>query len=77
MFALFQKKRLPLKYLVTRLSILWLMQVRTDAYRQAILENPSLIKGAVVMDVGCGTGILRLGEILLIFTLSHYIILLV
>lgn len=38
------------------------MQVRTDAYRQAILENPSLLKGAVVMDVGCGTGILRLEE---------------
>ncbi|XP_016493782.2 putative protein arginine N-methyltransferase 3 [Nicotiana tabacum] len=35
-------------------------KVRTDAYRQAILENPSLIKGAVVMDVGCGTGILSL-----------------
>lgn len=36
------------------------MQVRTDAYRQALLENPSLLKNAVVMDVGCGTGILRL-----------------
>ncbi|KAL2461114.1 putative protein arginine N-methyltransferase 3 [Abeliophyllum distichum] len=35
-------------------------KVRTDAYRQAILENPSLIRGAVVMDVGCGTGILSL-----------------
>lgn len=30
-----------------------------DAYRQAILKNPSLLKSAVVMDVGCGTGILR------------------
>lgn len=49
------------------------MQVRTDAYRQAILENPSLLKGSVVMDVGCGTGILRLEEILLMFTLSYYI----
>lgn len=36
-----------------------IMQVRTDSYRQAILENPSLMKGAVVMDIGCGTGILR------------------
>lgn len=36
------------------------VQVRTDAYRQALLENPSLLKNAVVMDVGCGTGILRL-----------------
>ncbi|XP_027165818.1 probable protein arginine N-methyltransferase 3 [Coffea eugenioides] len=35
-------------------------KVRTDAYRRAILENPSLLKGAVVMDVGCGTGILSL-----------------
>ncbi|GMH15458.1 hypothetical protein Nepgr_017299 [Nepenthes gracilis] len=35
-------------------------KVRMDAYRQAILENPSLLNGAVVMDVGCGTGILSL-----------------
>lgn len=30
-----------------------------DAYGQAILKNPSLLNGAVIMDVGCGTGILR------------------
>ncbi|CAH1426859.1 unnamed protein product [Lactuca virosa] len=35
-------------------------KVRTDAYRQAIVDNPSLIKGAVILDVGCGTGILSL-----------------
>uniref|UniRef100_A0A5B7BJ35 Methyltransferase domain-containing protein n=1 Tax=Davidia involucrata TaxID=16924 RepID=A0A5B7BJ35_DAVIN len=35
-------------------------KVRTDAYRQAILNNPSLLSGAVVLDVGCGTGILSL-----------------
>ncbi|GAV66039.1 Methyltransf_18 domain-containing protein [Cephalotus follicularis] len=35
-------------------------KVRMDAYRQAILKNPSLFRGAVVMDVGCGTGILSL-----------------
>ncbi|KAL9321764.1 hypothetical protein ACSQ67_009817 [Phaseolus vulgaris] len=35
-------------------------KVRMDAYGQAILKNPSLLKGAVVMDVGCGTGILSL-----------------
>ncbi|XWS08261.1 hypothetical protein CRYUN_Cryun41cG0064800 [Craigia yunnanensis] len=35
-------------------------KVRTDAYRQALLKNPSLLNGAVVMDVGCGTGILSL-----------------
>ncbi|KAF4388974.1 hypothetical protein F8388_026703 [Cannabis sativa] len=34
--------------------------VRTDAYRKAIVDNPSLLNGAVVMDVGCGTGILSL-----------------
>ncbi|KAG6791129.1 hypothetical protein POTOM_000241 [Populus tomentosa] len=33
-------------------------KVRMDAYSQAILKNPSLMTGAVVMDVGCGTGIL-------------------
>ncbi|EYU42922.1 hypothetical protein MIMGU_mgv1a002861mg [Erythranthe guttata] len=35
-------------------------KVRTDAYKQAITENPSLVRNAVVMDVGCGTGILSL-----------------
>ncbi|KAM0903188.1 hypothetical protein ACQ4PT_018815 [Festuca glaucescens] len=33
-------------------------KVRTDAYRDAILGNPSLLSGATVLDVGCGTGIL-------------------
>ncbi|VFQ61383.1 unnamed protein product [Cuscuta campestris] len=33
---------------------------RTDAYRRAMLENPSLFRGSTVMDVGCGTGILSL-----------------
>ncbi|RDY03738.1 putative protein arginine N-methyltransferase 3, partial [Mucuna pruriens] len=35
-------------------------KARMDAYGQAILKNPSLLNGAVVMDVGCGTGILSL-----------------
>ncbi|CAL1377274.1 unnamed protein product [Linum trigynum] len=35
-------------------------KVRTDSYRQALMKNPSLLTGAVVMDVGCGTGILSL-----------------
>uniref|UniRef100_A0A6N2M6B6 Uncharacterized protein n=1 Tax=Salix viminalis TaxID=40686 RepID=A0A6N2M6B6_SALVM len=35
-------------------------KVRMSAYSQAILKNPSLMTGAVVMDVGCGTGILSL-----------------
>ncbi|EMS48725.1 putative protein arginine N-methyltransferase 3 [Triticum urartu] len=34
-------------------------KVRTDAYRDALLDNPSLMNGATVLDVGCGTGILR------------------
>ena len=35
--------------------------VRTDAYRDAILKNSnSLFKDKVVMDIGCGTGILSL-----------------
>ncbi|KAJ8428769.1 hypothetical protein Cgig2_010773 [Carnegiea gigantea] len=35
-------------------------KVRMDAYGQAILKNPSLLNGATVLDVGCGTGILSL-----------------
>mmetsp|Transcript_12649 Transcript_12649/g.23710 ORF Transcript_12649/g.23710 Transcript_12649/m.23710 type:complete len:547 (+) Transcript_12649:135-1775(+) len=34
--------------------------VRTEAYQNAILGNPQLFKGKVVMDIGCGTGILSL-----------------
>uniref|UniRef100_A0A0E0LNX6 type I protein arginine methyltransferase n=1 Tax=Oryza punctata TaxID=4537 RepID=A0A0E0LNX6_ORYPU len=35
-------------------------KVRTEAYRDALLGNPSLMNGATVLDVGCGTGILSL-----------------
>ncbi|ERM98123.1 probable protein arginine N-methyltransferase 3 [Amborella trichopoda] len=35
-------------------------KVRMDAYRGAILGNPTLMNQATVMDVGCGTGILSL-----------------
>eukprot|EP00271_Cylindrocystis_brebissonii_P015911 TRINITY_DN3898_c0_g1_i1.p1 TRINITY_DN3898_c0_g1~~TRINITY_DN3898_c0_g1_i1.p1 ORF type:complete len:980 (+),score=246.88 TRINITY_DN3898_c0_g1_i1:92-2941(+) len=35
-------------------------KVRTGTYRAALVDNPSLLKDAVVMDVGCGTGILSL-----------------
>ncbi|KAM3391319.1 hypothetical protein ACQJBY_012785 [Aegilops geniculata] len=33
-------------------------RVRTDAYREAIMLHQKFIEGKVVMDVGCGTGIL-------------------
>ncbi|KAL3139655.1 hypothetical protein ABBQ38_003972 [Trebouxia sp. C0009 RCD-2024] len=35
-------------------------KVRTEAYRDALQQNPSLLKGASVLDVGCGTGILSM-----------------
>ncbi|RQM14146.1 hypothetical protein DD237_004820 [Peronospora effusa] len=35
-------------------------RVRTNGYRNAILNNPEVFKGKVVLDVGCGTGILSI-----------------
>ena len=35
-------------------------KVRTLAYRKAILGNPALFRDKVVLDVGCGTGILSM-----------------
>ncbi|KAL3313190.1 Protein arginine N-methyltransferase 1 [Cichlidogyrus casuarinus] len=35
-------------------------EVRTNAYRNSMLHNTHLIKDKVVLDVGCGTGILCL-----------------
>lgn len=32
--------------------------VRTDTYRRAIIENSHLFKDKIVLDVGCGTGIM-------------------
>jgi len=34
--------------------------VRTSTYRKAIIDNPHLFKDKVVLDIGCGTGILCL-----------------
>jgi protein arginine N-methyltransferase 3 len=34
---------------------------RTVSYGRFILSNPQVFKDAVVMDVGCGTGILSSG----------------
>ncbi|KAL4458014.1 hypothetical protein ABPG75_012879 [Micractinium tetrahymenae] len=35
-------------------------KARTEAYRDALEKNPSLLRGARVLDVGCGTGILSM-----------------
>ena len=35
-------------------------EVRTRTYQMAILQNPHLFKDQIVMDVGCGTGILSM-----------------
>ena len=34
--------------------------VRTDSYRDFIYDNKSIFKDKVVLDVGCGTGILSM-----------------
>ena len=34
--------------------------VRTRTYMNAIMRNTFLFKGKIVLDVGCGTGILSL-----------------
>jgi hypothetical protein len=34
------------------------LQVRTEGYQKFLMNNPSLIKDKVVLDVGCGTSIL-------------------
>ncbi|KAL4432876.1 hypothetical protein ABPG77_008202 [Micractinium sp. CCAP 211/92] len=35
-------------------------RARTEAYRDALEKNPSLLRGARVLDVGCGTAILSM-----------------
>lgn len=38
----------------------WQDEVRTGAYLEAIQRNASVLRGAVVLDVGCGTGVLSI-----------------
>jgi protein arginine N-methyltransferase 3 len=35
-------------------------KIRTDAYRDFIYDNKSIFQGKIVLDVGCGTGILSM-----------------
>jgi protein arginine N-methyltransferase 3 len=35
-------------------------RTRTDSYRRALLDNPGRLKDALVLDIGCGTGILSM-----------------
>lgn len=35
-------------------------QIRTLTYRNAMYHNKHLFKGKIVLDVGCGTGILSM-----------------
>lgn len=44
---------------MTRTRLLY-FQVRTLSYMNAIEHNKHLLAGKVVMDVGCGTGILSM-----------------
>ena len=42
------------------MSNLFAAAVRTNAYARAISKNLALLEGKVVLDVGCGTGILSM-----------------
>ena len=35
-------------------------RVRTESYRDCILNNEAVFKDKVVLDIGCGTGILSM-----------------
>lgn len=35
-------------------------KVRTQTYMNSIVKNPHLFEGKIVLDVGCGTGILSM-----------------
>ena len=36
-------------------------KVRTESYMNAMIQNPQVFSGKVVLDIGCGTGILPVG----------------
>ena len=35
-------------------------RVRTGSYRKAIVNNPEVFKDKIVLDIGCGTGVLSI-----------------
>lgn len=41
-------------------AVMILDKVRTSSYASFLLTNPILFRDAIVLDVGCGTGILSL-----------------
>uniref|UniRef100_A0A2N9FC55 Protein arginine N-methyltransferase domain-containing protein n=1 Tax=Fagus sylvatica TaxID=28930 RepID=A0A2N9FC55_FAGSY len=48
------------KHVITASEFLLVDRVRTETYRAAIMQHQSAIAGKVVVDVGCGTGILSI-----------------
>jgi len=45
------------------INVMWRLkkdEVRTKSYQNAIYQNKHLFKDKVVLDVGCGTGILSM-----------------
>jgi type I protein arginine methyltransferase len=36
------------------------LQVRTSCYQRAIEGNPDLFRDKIILDIGCGTGILSI-----------------
>jgi 2-polyprenyl-3-methyl-5-hydroxy-6-metoxy-1,4-benzoquinol methylase len=63
--VLFPMTRLPITLTTSSLrkhihAVMIQDKVRTSTYASFILTNPILFRDAVVLDVGCGTGILSL-----------------
>lgn len=47
-------------YFVDAIRLIKKDEVRTKSYQNAIYQNKHLFKDKVVLDVGCGTGILSM-----------------